>query len=83
MTKRKVMRFPRRRDRIKCECGAEISLLPDVGAMGEAIEVHVALHLEGVKGPACTTVEAERLRDALIIQVLRISGESQDEGTPE
>ncbi len=83
MTKRKIMRFPRRKDRIKCECGAEISLLPDVRAMGETIEVHVALHMEGVKGPACTTVEAERLRDALIIQVLRITGESEDERTHE
>jgi hypothetical protein len=75
------MRFQRRRDMIKCECGAEILLLPDVRAMGEAIEIHVALHVEGAKGPACTTIEAERLRDALIIQVFRISGESKDKGT--
>jgi hypothetical protein len=83
MTNRKKMRFQRRMDRIKCECGAEISLLPDVRAMGEAIESHIALHIEGVKGPACTTVEAERLRYALIVQVLRITGESEDERTHE
>ena len=76
-----MSRFRRRRDRIKCECGAEICLLPDVRAMSEAIKVHIALHMEGVKGPACTTVEANRLRDALIIQVLRIAGESEDEET--
>jgi hypothetical protein len=83
MTKRKMMRFQRRRDMIKCECGVEIALLPDVRAMGEAIEVHVALHIEGINGPACTTAEVKRLRDALIIQVLRITGESEDEKTHE
>jgi hypothetical protein len=83
MTKRKMMRFPRRKDSIECECGAEISLLPDVRAMGEAIELHIALHMQGVKGPACTSVEVERLRDALILQVLRITGESEDERTHE
>jgi hypothetical protein len=83
MTRRKMMPFRGRRDRIICQCGAEIPLLPDVKAMGEAIEVHVSLHMKGVKGPVCTTVEAGRLRDDLIIQVLRISGESEDEGTHE
>lgn len=78
-----MMRFKRRRDRIKCECGAEIALLPDVRVMGEAIELHVALHMQGVKGPACTTLEAERLRDKLIIQALRIASESEDEETNE
>lgn len=51
--------------------------------MGEAIELHVALHMQGVKGPACTTLEAERLRDKLIIQALRIASESEDEETNE
>lgn len=83
MTSRKMMRFQRRRDKIKCECGAEIPLLPDVKAMGEAIEVHIALHLEGVRGQPCTTLESDRLRDALIIKVLRIAGESEDEQTHE
>ena len=75
--------FRRWRDRIKCECGAEIYLLRDLKAMSEAIDVHIALHMEGVKGLACTTVEADRLRDALIIQVLRVAGESEDEQTHE
>ncbi len=81
MTNKEVTRFRRRNDRIKCECGEEISLLPDVRATSEAIEVHVALHIKGVKGPACTPVEAERLRDDLIMQVLRTAGECKDEET--
>jgi 5S rRNA maturation endonuclease (ribonuclease M5) len=67
----------RRKDTIKCECGEEILILPDVRATGESIEVHVALHLKGVKGPECSTLEAERLRNALIVQVLEIAGESE------
>ena len=84
MANRKMRRFRRWRDRIKCECGAEIYLFPDLKAMSEAIDVHIALHMgEGVKGLAFKTVEADRLRDALIIQVLRVAGESEDEQTHE
>lgn len=64
---------------VRCECGAEILLLPDVKKMSEAIEVHVALHLKGVQGQPCTALEAERLRDALIIEVLRLASESEEE----
>jgi hypothetical protein len=73
------MKKPKGMAKIRCECGAEILLLPDVKEMGEAVEVHVALHLEGIQGQPCTALEAERLRDALITQVLRIAGESTDE----
>ena len=79
MTKRKILRFRGRSDRILCECGAEILLLPDVKAMSEAIEVHVDLHLKGVYGRGFSNEEASRLREALINQVLKITGESQDE----
>jgi hypothetical protein len=77
LTNRKIVRFQERKDKIKCECGAKIPLLSDVKAMGEAIEVHIALHLEGVRSKPCTTLEADRLRDSLIIQVLSIAGESE------
>jgi hypothetical protein len=83
MTKRKIIRFQGRRDKIMCECGTEISLLPDAKAMGEAIEVHIALHMNGGNGPGCTIVQADQLRNDLIIQVLRITGESEDEGSHE
>ncbi len=73
------MTKPEGMTKVRCECGAEILLLPDVKEMGKAVEVHVALHLEGGQGQPCTVLEAERLRDALIIQVLRIASESKDE----
>lgn len=58
-------------------------ILLDVKATSEAIEGHIALHLEGVKGPMCKTAEAERLRGSLIIQALRIAVESEDKKTNE
>jgi hypothetical protein len=83
MTKRKIIPFGERIDKIICQCGEEIPLLPNAKAMGESIEIHVSLHMKGVKGSMCTILEANHLRDDLIIQVLRISGESEDEGIHE
>jgi hypothetical protein len=36
---------------IKCECGAEILLLPDLKAMDRAINAHVAEHRKEGKNP--------------------------------
>jgi hypothetical protein len=55
-------------DTIKCECGFEILLLPDVKTMGNAIEAHVTQHIRKLK-PSASAAEAESLRDALIVQV--------------
>jgi len=63
---------------MKCECGEEILFLPDVKATSEIIEAHIELHMKGAKGPACTILDAQRLRDSLIIQVLRIASRPQD-----
>ena len=64
---------------VRCECGDEILMVPDLEEMGKAIEDHAEMHLQGLKGAACTAAEAERLKDALIAQVLRIASESEDE----
>lgn len=64
---------------VTCECGEEILLVPDVKAMGKAIDDHVDLHLHNLRAPACTATEADRLRDILIAQVLRIASQSDDE----
>lgn len=66
-------------DKVTCECGEEILLVPDSKAMGNAIELHVTLHLQKLKAPMCNAAEAERLKDALITQVLRIASQSEDE----
>jgi len=61
--------------KIRCECGDEILLLPDLKEMGKAIEDHVDLHLHFLKVPSCTPAEAERLKDVLIAQVITIASQ--------
>ena len=78
MKNKKIMHFSRRTDRLKCKCGEEISFLPDVKATSEVIEAHIGLHMKGVKGQACTTLDAQRLRDSLIIKVLRIASRPEN-----
>lgn len=64
---------------VTCVCGEEILLLPDLKEMGKAIEDHVDMHLQNLKAPACNAKEADRLRDALIAQVLSIASQPEDE----
>jgi hypothetical protein len=78
MKNKKIMHFRPRTNRMKCECGEEILFLPDVRATSKVIEAHIELHMKGAKGPACTTLGAQRLRDSLIIQVLRIASRPED-----
>jgi len=65
--------------KVSCECGDEILLVPDLKEMGKAIDDHVEMHLQCLKAPSCTVAEAERLKDALIGQVLTILSQSEDE----
>lgn len=55
---------------IRCSCGAEILLAPNVNAISEVIEAHVEKHTQKIKDPKAAEEEAERIRDHLIIQVL-------------
>jgi hypothetical protein len=66
---------------VRCSCGDEILLLPDLKAMGKAIDDHVELHLQNLKAPRCTPAEADRLKDALITQIITIASQSEDEET--
>jgi hypothetical protein len=52
---------------ILCECGHKILLLPDVKAMGQAIEEHA---LEHKRKYALTEEETEALENGLIAQAL-------------
>jgi hypothetical protein len=65
--------------KVKCECGDEILLMPDLKEMDKAIDNHVDLHLQNLKGPSCSAAEAERLRDVLIAQVLLMASQASDE----
>ena len=55
---------------IKCLCGAEILLVPDIKVMNEAIEAHILEHTKKIKSPKEAEAEAERIRDDLIVKVL-------------
>ncbi len=55
---------------IRCECGAEILLVPDVKLMGQAIEAHLQQHSTKTGNKQEAEAELERLRDDLIAQIL-------------
>jgi len=54
---------------IKCKCGAELLLVPDLKSMNKAIENHVAEH---VAKKETTTKDACQTRDYLITQVFEL-----------
>ncbi len=76
MSKRKVVpRKPKAKvaglPTIKCECGQEILLVPDVKVMGKAIEAHAEWHKNREKDPAKAEEKANRVRDDLTAKVLQ------------
>jgi hypothetical protein len=56
---------------IKCKCGAEILLLPDLKAMSIATETHARIHGRKEKDAFKAEQEAEQVRDELIAQIFR------------
>ena len=78
MTIRRLARSHRSIDTIRCECGTEIIILPDVRAMSEAIDAHVIVHIQKLKASERTTAEAERIRDNLIAQVFSKASQSEN-----
>ena len=61
---------------VKCTCGVEILLVPNVKLMSEAIESHVEKHKKKIKDSKEAEAEADRVRDGLIKQVLDKASES-------
>jgi hypothetical protein len=61
---------------LKCECGAEILLLPDLKFMNHAIETHVAEHRKKEKDPRKAAATASRIRQILIEQLLKKASET-------
>jgi hypothetical protein len=55
---------------VRCLCGAELLVVPNVEAMSKAIEAHIETHIQGIKDPKKAVEEAEHIRDYLITQVL-------------
>ena len=60
---------------LKCECGAEILLIPDLKVMNHAIEVHVLEHRKKEKDAGKAAAVAAHIREILIAQLLRKASE--------
>ena len=62
---------------IKCYCGTQILLVPNVKAMNKAIETHVEKHRkQKLPNQKEAESEAERIREYLITQVLSKASEA-------
>jgi hypothetical protein len=57
---------------LKCECGHEILLLPELKTLGKAIEEHATEHQKKYK---LTQEEADAIQDNLIAQAFRMASE--------
>jgi hypothetical protein len=60
---------------LKCECDAEILLLPDLKVMNHAIEVHVAEHRKKEKDPHKAAAIASHIRKILVEELLKKASE--------
>ena len=58
---------------IKCECGFEILVLPDLKAMSQAIEKHVLEH----KNKGAKAAEANGIEEELIAQLFKKVSDSE------
>ena len=72
------MKKPKGLAKVRCECGDEILLVPDLKEMGKAIDYHVGLHLKSLKVPSCAPAGAIHLKDMLIAQVLAKASQGED-----
>jgi hypothetical protein len=57
---------------IRCSCGFELLLLPNVQVMGEAIEKHALEHKKEIE---LTQEQTESLKDYLIAQAFKLASE--------
>ncbi len=64
------------RPSIRCECGVEILLVPDLKAMDRAIDTHAMEHGKKEKDPEKAAFEEERIRCILIAQALNAAASS-------
>jgi hypothetical protein len=55
---------------IKCECGAEFLLLPDVKEMGRLIDSHSLSHIDNEKNLDLAEAKVRQIQDSLTKQAL-------------
>jgi len=60
---------------IKCLCGAEILVMPDLAAMNQAIKMHLAEHKKSSQDAAKRASELAQIEQSLIEQLFRIASE--------
>jgi hypothetical protein len=58
---------------VRCECGREILVLPDLRAMANAVEAHIMEHLKGEKDPVSAARESDRLWNWLVAEVFQVA----------
>ena len=65
---------------IRCECGAEILLVPDLKEMNYAIETHIAEHKKMEKPPMKAKITSRRIRQNLTQQAVGKAATSKQFG---
>ena len=60
---------------IKCRCGAEILLVPNVKLMSKVIEEHSEAHKKKIKNRKEAMTEAEKVQEDLLAKVFSKAGE--------
>jgi hypothetical protein len=65
---------------IRCKCGFQILIVPNLRMMTKAIEAHAALHGEREKDPAKDNSEQQRIELDLIAQTLEAAAKISENG---
>jgi len=71
-------RFKKNLSLVRCECGEEILLLPDVVKMGQAIEAHAQKHALEERDHDLAKALFERIQTLLIEQTLSLASETKE-----
>ena len=66
---------------IRCECGEEILLIPDVKEMERAINKHAKFHAKNEENSEKAIAVFEQTQDYLVQQVLITAGEKKGNGS--
>ena len=64
---------------VKCICGDDFLLLPDLKEMNKVVEYHVKEHQRGSKGYKPKFMDGNYIRYVLIGQILKLASETEDQ----
>ena len=60
---------------IKCECGVEILLVPDLKEMSLVVQRHAQMHKEAIENPAEAEITYHIIEKSLVAQILRLASQ--------